>query len=56
MDIAFGPDGKLWVVEMADYPLGMDGQGKPGVELLQPGFHQIPEPQEYEPQDQHPEE
>ncbi len=22
--------GKLWVVEMADYPLGMDGTGKPG--------------------------
>ena len=22
--------GRLWVVEMADYPLGMDGQGKPG--------------------------
>ncbi|MBC8876597.1 MAG: polysaccharide deacetylase family protein [Planctomycetes bacterium] len=30
VDIAFGPDGKLWVVEMADYPLGMDGRGKPG--------------------------
>ena len=28
--IDWGPDGKLWVVEMADYPLGMDGQGKPG--------------------------
>jgi putative membrane-bound dehydrogenase-like protein len=27
---AFGPDGKLWVAEMADYPLGVDGQGKPG--------------------------
>lgn len=26
----WGPDGKLWVVEMADYPLGMDGQGKFG--------------------------
>ena len=26
----FGPDGKLWVVEMADYPLGMDGKGKAG--------------------------
>jgi putative membrane-bound dehydrogenase-like protein len=26
----FGPDGKLWVVEMADYPLGADGKGKPG--------------------------
>ena len=22
--------GRLWVVEMRDYPLGMDGQGKPG--------------------------
>lgn len=22
--------GRLWVVEMADYPLGMDGNGKPG--------------------------
>lgn len=30
--IAFdwGPDGKLWVVEMADYPLGIDNRGKPG--------------------------
>ncbi|HZR21230.1 MAG TPA: PVC-type heme-binding CxxCH protein [Verrucomicrobiae bacterium] len=26
----WGPDGKLWVVEMRDYPLGMDGRGKPG--------------------------
>ncbi len=26
----WGPDGRLWVVEMADYPLGVDGQGKPG--------------------------
>ncbi len=24
------PLGRLWVVEMADYPLGIDGQGKPG--------------------------
>src|SRR5207253_975511 len=23
--MAFGPDGKLWVVEMGDYPLGTDG-------------------------------
>ena len=23
-------DGKLWVVEMRDYPLGLDGHGKPG--------------------------
>lgn len=28
--IDWGPDGKLWVVEMADYPLGVDGKGKPG--------------------------
>jgi putative membrane-bound dehydrogenase-like protein len=30
--IAFewGADGKLWVVEMGDYPLGLDGGGKPG--------------------------
>ncbi|MAG92946.1 MAG: hypothetical protein CMJ48_04265 [Planctomycetaceae bacterium] len=28
--ITWGPDGKLWVAEMADYPSGMDGAGKPG--------------------------
>src|SRR5215208_2890937 len=30
--IAFnwGPDGRLWVVEMGDYPLGIDGKGAPG--------------------------
>ena len=30
--IAFdwGPDGRLWVVEMADYPLGLDGKNQPG--------------------------
>ncbi len=28
--IDWSPDGRLWVVEMADYPLGMDGRGKPG--------------------------
>jgi putative membrane-bound dehydrogenase-like protein len=27
---AWGADGKLWVVEMADYPLGIDGKGTPG--------------------------
>jgi putative membrane-bound dehydrogenase-like protein len=34
---AFGPDGKLWVVEMGDYPLGVDGKGKAGgqVRLLE---------------------
>jgi putative membrane-bound dehydrogenase-like protein len=28
--IDWGADGKLWVAEMADYPLGMDGKMKPG--------------------------
>jgi len=28
--LAFGADGKLWVVEMGDYPLGADGKGKAG--------------------------
>src|SRR5439155_1717516 len=28
--LAFGADGKLWVVEMGDYPLGADGKGKGG--------------------------
>ncbi|WP_417396788.1 neutral/alkaline non-lysosomal ceramidase N-terminal domain-containing protein [Gimesia chilikensis] len=28
--VEFGPDGKLWVVEMRDYPQGMDGNLKPG--------------------------
>jgi putative membrane-bound dehydrogenase-like protein len=27
---AWGRDGKFWVVEMGDYPLGLDGKGKPG--------------------------
>lgn len=26
----WGPDGRLWVVEMGDYPNGVDGKGKPG--------------------------
>jgi putative membrane-bound dehydrogenase-like protein len=26
----WGADGKLWVVEMCDYPMGMDGNWKPG--------------------------
>ena len=26
----WGPDGKLWVAEMGDYPLGADGKGRPG--------------------------
>ncbi len=28
--VEFGPDGKLWVVEMRDYPQGIDGNLKPG--------------------------
>ncbi|PYI87492.1 MAG: hypothetical protein DME26_05970, partial [Verrucomicrobia bacterium] len=28
--IDFGADGKLWVVEMHDYPTGLDGNWKPG--------------------------
>lgn len=31
---AWGPDGKLWVVEMGDYPLGTDGKGKAGGRVL----------------------
>ena len=30
IDVAWGADGRMWVVEMADYPLGMDGKDKPG--------------------------
>lgn len=26
----WGADGRLWVLEMGDYPLGVDGNGKPG--------------------------
>jgi putative membrane-bound dehydrogenase-like protein len=26
----WGADGRLWLVEMHDYPLGVDGRGKPG--------------------------
>jgi putative membrane-bound dehydrogenase-like protein len=28
--IDFGPDGRLWVAEMRDYPSGIDGRGAPG--------------------------
>lgn len=28
--LAWGPDGKFWVAEMADYPNGLDGRGQPG--------------------------
>src|SRR5215813_5190480 len=30
----WGPDGRLWVVEMRDYPLGMDNKGKPGGRIV----------------------
>lgn len=30
INIEFGDDGKLWVVEMGDYPSGPDGKGAPG--------------------------
>ncbi|MSR57503.1 MAG: c-type cytochrome [Planctomycetaceae bacterium] len=35
--IDFGPDGKLWVAEMYDYPQGLDGRFQPGgrVRLLE---------------------
>src|SRR5215510_15895535 len=29
----WGPDGRLWVVEMRDYPLGLDGKGNQAEEL-----------------------
>jgi len=28
--LEWGADGKLWVVEMGDYPLGIDAKGTPG--------------------------
>lgn len=34
VSIAFGPDGKLWVAEMGDYPRGTDGQGAKGGRVL----------------------
>src|SRR5437764_31631 len=30
----WGPDGRLWVVEMRDYPLGLDNKGKPGGRIV----------------------
>lgn len=30
VNFEWGPDGRLWVVEMADYPLGVDASGRPG--------------------------
>ncbi|MGB8853701.1 MAG: PVC-type heme-binding CxxCH protein [Pirellulales bacterium] len=41
--VAFDWDaaGRLWVVEMADYPMGMDGKGKPGgrIRVLEDADH-----------------
>ena len=35
--ISWGPDGRCWVVEMGDYPSGVDGKGSPGgrIKILQ---------------------
>ncbi len=30
IDVAWGPDKRMWVVEMADYPLGINDEGIPG--------------------------
>ena len=30
IDVAWGPDGRMWVVEMADYPNGIDDMGASG--------------------------
>ena len=30
VDVAWGPDGRMWVAEMADYPMGIDHKGKRG--------------------------
>jgi putative membrane-bound dehydrogenase-like protein len=32
--IDFGMDGRVWVVEMHDYPSGLDGNGKPGGRIV----------------------
>jgi len=39
--IDWGPDGRLWVVEMDDYPYGIDGKGRPGgrVRVLEDSKH-----------------
>merc|ERR1711969_197752 len=34
VDVAWGPDGRLWVAEMADYPMGLDHKGKPGSRIV----------------------
>ncbi len=34
VDVAWGPDGRLWVAEMADYPMGLDHKGQPGGRIV----------------------
>ncbi len=34
VDVAWGPDGRMWVAEMADYPMGLDHKGKPGGRIV----------------------
>ena len=34
MALGFGPDGKLWVAEMLDYPSGPGGKFEPGGRVL----------------------
>ncbi len=34
IDLAWGADGRMWVVEMGDYPLGLDGQGQAGGRIV----------------------
>jgi putative membrane-bound dehydrogenase-like protein len=34
VDVAWGPDGRMWVAEMADYPMGLDHKGKPGSRIV----------------------
>lgn len=33
VNFAFGPDGRLWVAEMGDYPRGLDDKGAPGGQI-----------------------
>ena len=34
VDVAWGPDGTMWVAEMADYPMGIDNKDKPGSRIV----------------------
>lgn len=33
INLDWGPDGRLWIVEMGDYPSGADGHGAPGGQI-----------------------